>query len=179
MLLVATRARIVGREKSALAVAIVQLSQIGRASDDVVVRIIGICAEAVADRSSAQVSGMICIRPMAPLGDRARSIATTFRPHDGANPGRRDCEPLRCFRYEVRRCDLGRSGTLVALLAIWFGVRDTDGPTSRTTAAELHRQSRQTAFSRLIRRCNRRPGTWPERRKERRARCAASRGADA
>ena len=77
---------------------------------------------------------MICIRPMAPLGDRARSITKTFRPHDGANPGRRNCEPLRCLGHEASRMRSAATATPWDSLD-WFGVRDTD-------AAEQHDRGR-------------------------------------
>jgi hypothetical protein len=47
MLLIASGASIVGRKKPTIAIAIAQFSQVGRASDDVVVGIIRICAKAV------------------------------------------------------------------------------------------------------------------------------------
>ena len=83
------RACIVGGKEPTLAIAIVHLSQVSGASHDVVMRIIRICTEAVPGSQSDQVSGMICIRPMAPLGDRARG-SPKFSPHDSANPGRRN-----------------------------------------------------------------------------------------
>jgi hypothetical protein len=69
--LVAAGTGIVGREEAGRAVAVVHLAQIGRAREDVVARVVGIGAE-MATRKPAQVSGMICIRPIAPLGEIAR-----------------------------------------------------------------------------------------------------------
>src|SRR3982074_1937592 len=100
------------------------------------------------DRSSAQVSGMICIKPMAPLGDRARgsprlSTRMTARIQDGGIENRREASATKCpIRSAATATPVEFDGWACAPLT----------PPSSTTAAELHRQSRQMAFNPLVHR---------------------------
>src|SRR5260370_10197307 len=93
---------------------------------------------------------MICIEPMAPLGDNARTSWTlcariTARIQDAGIANRCDASAtMPAIRSVVTTTPLGfvPIGSPCATLM----------PTSSTTVVELHRQSRQIAFRRLFRR---------------------------
>src|SRR5215207_2540308 len=89
---------------------------------------------------------MICIKPMAPLGDRARgllrlSTRMTARIQDGEIENRREASATKSpIRSAATATPLAFGGWACAALT---------SPSS-TTAAELHRQSRQMTFNRLV-----------------------------
>src|SRR5690348_5994508 len=89
---------------------------------------------------------MICIRPMAPLGERARgsprlSTRMTARIQDGGIENRRAASATKSpMRSAATATPLESAGWASAALT---------SPSS-TTAAELHKQSRQMTFNRLI-----------------------------
>src|SRR5579872_2501218 len=88
---------IVGREETGNAVAVVQLSQIGRTGDDVVVRVVRIAAEAVAlTQAGPRLRHDLHETDSALWRDGAR-IAEALGVHHGTYPGRRNAEALRGF----------------------------------------------------------------------------------
>ena len=142
-----------------------QLAQIGSAGDDVVVRDRkDRRRDRSADAEPAHVSGMICIRPMAPLGDMARTSPKLSALHHGAYPRRRNAEPLRGLGDEggewiVRRSDdhdrLARSQARRALCCSRAPPQSQDrGRATRGGGACIRSAT-----------CARRTRTWPGRRK--------------
>src|SRR4029453_7520747 len=91
---------------------------------------------------------MICIKPMAPLGDTARgssrlSTRMTTRIQDGGIENRRDASATKSpMRSAATATPLEFEGWACAALT---------SPSS-TTAAALHRQSRKMTFNRLVHR---------------------------
>src|SRR3984893_14268893 len=139
MVLVATGPRIVGREKSSLTAAIVELSQVGSTRDDVVSRVIRICTQPVAESQLGPGLGHDLHQAHGAFGRQSAHIAKTFRAHDGANPGRWNQEPPRCFGDKTRERIRSNSNPLGIRYA-WFGIRDTDADeqhdSGRTAPAE-------------------------------------------
>ena len=126
MLFVATGTGIVGCEKSRLAVAIVHLSQVRRTSHDVVVRIIRIRTQAVAQSQFSPCPGHDLHQAHGAFGRQGAHVTTTFSLHDGANPGRRDCKSARGFLYEARDVSYRRNAFRM-LAGDWFGIGGIDG----------------------------------------------------
>src|SRR5882757_490416 len=89
---------------------------------------------------------MICIKPMAPLGDRASgsprlSARMTARIQDGGIENRREASATK---------SLIRSAATATFLEFDGCAFATLTSLTSTTAAELHRQSRQMTFNRLV-----------------------------
>ena len=101
MFFVASRAGIVGREEAGRAVAIVQLAKIRRARENVVVRIKGISAKAVARPQVGPRLRHDLHQPHRPLGRHGAHVTATFRLHDGLDPRRRNAETPRGLRDET------------------------------------------------------------------------------
>src|SRR5215207_5365911 len=89
---------------------------------------------------------MICIKPIAPLGDSARgsprlSTRMTARIQDGGIENRREASATKSpIRSAATATPLAFDGWAYAALT---------SPSSKT-AAELHRQSRQVTFNQLV-----------------------------
>src|ERR1700730_6711690 len=91
---------------------------------------------------------MICIKPMAPLGDRARtsprlSARMTARIQDDGTKNRRDASATKPANGSAVTATLSGFVTLGSAFA-------TLTPTSSTTVAGPHRQSRQISLIRLL-----------------------------
>ena len=122
MLFVATRARIVCGKKPALAEAIVQLTQISRTSDDVVVRIIGIRTKTVACLQLRPCAGHDLHQAHRAFRRQCADIAEALCAHDRPNPGRWDRKPPRCFGHRFRD-PIGSNSSNDWKSCGWFGVR--------------------------------------------------------
>ncbi len=100
MIFVTRRTGIVGGKKTGSAVAVVQLAQIGRTGQNVVVRVIRIGAEAVAETQNGPGLRHDLHQAHGSLGRQGTHVADAFDLHHGAYPRRRNAEPLRRFGDE-------------------------------------------------------------------------------
>src|ERR1700728_3787346 len=100
MLVVAGRACIVSGEEPRRAVAIKHLPKIGGAGENVVARLVSVCAEMVAGAQSGVCLWHDLHQPHCALRRYGARISSALDPHNRPNPGRRNIESLRGLRDE-------------------------------------------------------------------------------